>query len=157
MQVGILFGPWRLICKVMSFPARYLTCWFDWPPEVIQITLHVILAVSCWGVLCLIQSYKSFIPRSLPDCPFKSSWRNSGNNQVLQDRYMDQAPPERQWISSAQEKKGTRKHRSETQWYPGDQMSFFLQILEWSICSLLILLHPNPFFFCNRFKRMESS
>lgn len=63
VEVGILFHPWINLKSHEFFQLGISHAGIN-PPEVIKrcISLHVILAVSCWVVPCLIQSYKSFSP-----------------------------------------------------------------------------------------------
>lgn len=160
MVEGILFVAWINVLRHGLSQLGISRAGFI-PPEVKKkgITLQVILAMSCWVLLSLIQPYKGLNPvlLRLPfwlllekqcGCP---RWygEKAWTKHVLRDS---------KWaLFGRQEKKGTRKHRVEPQWaLPRTSTEFFLQLLERSICSLLTFLHPNLFFFCDIFKRMKS-
>lgn len=103
MEVGILFGPWINVQSHKFFQLDISHADFK-SPEIIQrdITLHVILAVCCWVVPCLIQSYKNSSPGLSQTALSNPPEGKVAITSVLQERFMDQAPPERQRISSAQ-------------------------------------------------------
>lgn len=128
MEAGILLGPWINLQSHEFFQLGISHADFN-PPEIIQrdITLHVILAVSCWVVPCLIQLYKNFSPGLSQTALSNPPGGIVAITRVLQERCMDQAPPERQWISSAQVKreKGDQKTQD---WNSGE---FDTQGIKW--------------------------
>lgn len=98
------------------------------PRETIQrgITLHVILSVSGWVFPSLIQPYKGLSPG-----PSQTALLASSGKQCRCPRWYGEEAwtkhllrDSKRALCRSQEKKGTRQHRVEPQWYPGAQMSF---------------------------------